>query len=188
MENEPVKHEQLHDSQTNKNIWYYAAKWYYKSALGRDEYSCNIAKYKDRDLNQYFWPNFKGTLEFAIKHQNEHFDYTASVPKVNGLYSPTLLSLQKRIEEEYKILPLHILKKKPGAKKQTDCKDAYERNQNAKQYAQIDENESISDSSFLLMDDVKTSGSHILAYGSLLYQRGARNVAAITLGENYLSR
>ncbi len=186
MENAPVKHAQLHDSQTNKNIWYYAAKWYYKSALGREEYSRNIAKFKDSDMSGYFWPILRGTLDFALKHQNEHFDYCAIIPKANGQYSPTLLSIQHKIEEEYKVLPMNILKKKPGAKKQTECKDAYERHENAKQYAQIEENESIADSSFLLLDDVKTSGSHILAYGSLLYRRGARNVAAITLGENYL--
>ncbi len=175
---------QLHDSKSGLTVHFYYPRKYYPHRSKRDDYSHKIVLSKENDLSEFFWPYVKKALEHAQKHWNEIFDCSCVIPNSKGHFSPTLLGLQKMIEAEYKIEPVNVLKKKADCKKQTTLSDAYDREQNARASSEVDEDERIGGSSILLIDDVKTSGSSIRAYTTLLHSKGAQSVAAIVLGEN----
>ncbi len=174
---------QVYSQKVERYIDYYFPEYYYSLHSGPHEYSKRVVRSKTSDMSDFFWPYCKTTLELACR--NSSFKFSCIIPNSDCQYSPTLISLQERIKAECGIEELNVLCKKPGCRKSTDLIDSDDRMENTTKHAAVIDDLRIRSNSLLMLDDVKTTGSHIIVYGSLLYLHGASYVAAILLAENY---
>ena len=190
MENEPyLSQKMVHDEIENKHIYcYYAGKYYSKEKFGPNDYSRHVLYSKWENRSEEFWPQIDATYLYACKQENENFDCSCLIPSSktsDRLYNVSCQNLQDRIEKKYGLKKMNILIEKPGCQKSTTLK-FHERLRQLRIYADIDLSMPITGKSFLLIDDVVAGGSHVIAYSSLLYKNGAKNVAAVLIAENQL--
>jgi hypothetical protein len=161
----------------------YAPKRYYKMEIKRDWYSYGIVKSKSEDLSNMFYEDFKKAFDKIIP---SGFDLITIIPKTNvGAFSPTMMSLCKRLSTETKIPFTQVLNRiRSPEKKMTDLGNVEARNKSNQGTIDLTNPELVKGKRVLVIDDVKTTGDTILTCAQLLINNGAKNVVGLCLGIN----
>jgi predicted amidophosphoribosyltransferase len=164
----------------------YAPRWYYSKEVKNDNYSRIIfLDSKIEDKSDYFFPYLKKVVDKLYSQEMlDNFELLTIIPSHEvGKFSPTMDSLALKLSNYLNILYEQIISRIRNTRQQDDRFHSLKERYYSVKDSMLVKRE-LAESSILLLDDIKTTGTNILETKKLLWESGVKRVMCICLGIN----
>ena len=165
----------------------YAPKWYYSKEVTSDGYSTKLYHSKKENKSWYFRPYINDLIDALRKFGMINFDDVDIVTIIPshepGVFSVTLERLGPLvsilINASFEKILMRIKNTHPAGVRLHDASDRYNNVSGS-----LNVTRKLSEKKVVILDDIKTTGIHILEAKKILFEAGVNEMVSICLGIN----